>query len=160
MSAKTYKKLVRFLGDHGYEFDRTNARGIEYFRHPASGELWVNPGLDERAARQIEHGVLKSLGIKTVAEEKKRNVAQIKEREAGDRARAAAELARLDADRDQLVLERDADLARFGVLSTSDMRAIIAKIEANERERRYWASLMTETPTSGHEGVKHAAHRA
>lgn len=128
--------------------------------HPTMPDLVVSPGCSENAARQILRGVKRGLGC--ADEVAKRNPAQIKERQAADREKAAAEVARLHLERDDLIASRSRLLAgRANGLTRQQVRAIEKRIEETERERRHWESLMTSVPASAdHRGSGLARHRS
>lgn len=154
------RDLIRFMEENGFEYEHSNTKGMQFFAHPSLDTEGINPCMDERSARHTQRRLAKALGVVTDRDRSKRHVANVKDRQAKARAQAAAEYERAQAERDRIVADRDRRLAYFGALTVADMNAIIAQIEKAEREMRYWQGLMTETPDSGHAGVKHAAHRA
>lgn len=157
---KCAKRFVALLEAAGYEFDRVNSKGICFYTHESLPEQRVSARMTE-AVLNIETRRLQRLtGVETNGDRSKRDALQVKARQAREREQAAAEYARLEAERGRLVAEREAFAARFGVTTTAEAKAIVEQIERTEREMRYWASLMSETPDTGHRGVEHAKHRA
>lgn len=154
------RDLIRFMEANGFVYDHCNTKSMQFFTHPTLETEGVNPYMDEHVARNTQRRLAKALGLVTDRDRSKRHVANVKDRQARARAQAAAEFERAQAERDRIVADRDRRLAYFGALTVADMNAIIAQIEKAEREMRYWQGLMTETPDSGHAGVKHATHRA
>lgn len=154
------RDLIRFMEANGFEYDHCNTKSVQFFTHPTLETEGVNPYMDEHVARRAQRRIAKALGLETDLDRSKRHVANVKDRQARARAQAAAELERATAERDRIVADRDQRLAAFGALTVADMNRIVAQIEKAEREMRYWQGLMTETPASGHAGVKHATHRA
>lgn len=158
--SKAAGELIQFLEANGFEFEHANTKGMRFYVHPTLGTQSVSPFMDERTARHLHRKVARALGQQTDLDRSKRDAGKVKDRRAKARAQAAAEFERAEQERDRLVADRDKRLAYFGALTITDMNAIVAQIEKAEREMRYWQAQMTETPNSGHAGVKHAAHRA
>jgi hypothetical protein len=157
---KCAKKYVALIESHGYAFDRVNSKGIAFYTHPERPELRVNAGMSDTDEHRSRRAFLKSIGETTDRDRSKRHVDRVKERRAREREEAAVEAARIEAQRDELIVERERVMAAFGAESVAEANAIARQIEKAERELRYWQSLMTETPATGHGGVKHAAHRS
>lgn len=157
---KAAAELIQFLEANGFEFEHSNTKGVRFYVHPTISTQSVSPVMNENTARHLHRKIARALGQQTDLDKSKRDAGKVKDRQAKARAQAAAEFERAEFERDRLVVDRDKRLEYFGVLTVADMNAIIARIEKAEREMRYWQAQMTETPNSGHAGVKHAAHRA
>lgn len=157
---KAAAELIQFLEANGFEFEHSNTKGVRFYVHPSIGSQSVSPFMNENAARHLHRKVARVLGLPTDLDKSKRDAGKVKDRQAKARAQAAAEFERAEKERDRLVAEREDLIGRFGAKSFAETNAIIAQIEKAEREMRYWQAQMTETPNSGHAGVKHAAHRA
>lgn len=153
---KSAKKLVAMLEDAGFEFDRINNKGVCFFTRPGFPEQRVHGQMTDRELHVNVRNLQRLLGVQTDRDRSKRDAVRVKDRQAREREQAAAEYARLEAERDRLIQERDDYCARFGASTVADANAIVARIEATERQMKYWAGLMTETP----KGDGHAKHRA
>lgn len=159
---KGYKQLAAFFEENRIEYVRTNAKGREFYSHPACGEIGVNPGVDERAVKQIIQSVQKSLGLQTVKDQAKRNAAHIKDRQAAERARLAAEIGKHRGEIADLLSQRERQLGGLGAtLTPGQITAISRLIEKHEREIREMQKLMQELPeNNAHAGNGRAQHRS
>jgi hypothetical protein len=154
---KSARKFVALLEDAGFEFDRVNSKGICFYTHPSHTEQRVNPVMTDHVLHNETQRLQRLTTGVTDRDRSKRDAVRVKGRQAKDREQAAAEYARLEAERAVLVAERDDYCARLGTSTVADANAIVAQIEATERQMKYWAGLMTETPSTRE---NHAKHRA
>lgn len=153
---KSAKKLVTMLESAGFRFDRVNSKGICFYTHDAHPEQRVSPTMSDTVLHQSSRHLQRLLGVQTDRDRSKRDAARVKDRQAKEREQAAAEYARLEAERVVLVAERDDYCRRFGAESVAEANRIVAQIETTDRQMKYWSGLMTETPR----GEGHARHRA
>ena len=131
MSAKRMKDLVREVESLGYAYDRTNAKGSDFFIHEDTGvELRLPQAPTETAARKCLTWARHAIGLPT--RDNKRNPAQIRERNAAEHAKAKAELERLAAQRELYATSED----RLRQIEDEYLRA--------ERKFRYWDRLMRQ----------------
>ena len=162
MSTKAKKELVKYLESSGFEYDRTNTKSIEYYRHPSHPEVGVSTVVDDQVARRIRALVQKALGQPTDKDKSKRSAETVRIRQAATRESVAADVARHEVEIADLLRQRDSRMDGLGrVLTGSELRAIERLIESKERELRGWRRLMTELPTnrahSGRPGPQHHA---
>ena len=122
----------------------------------------VNQAIDERAAVQLMRKLQKRLGEETDGDRAKRSSEKVRERQAVERQRLAADIERHEAEIADLLRRRDGRMDGLGaVLTGAEMRDIERLIERKQRELRDWRRLMTEIPTpSAHAGNAKAKHRA
>lgn len=127
-------KMLKELGRLGYEFDRKNSKGIEFWVHPDRGcEVRFPSGkCDDGRLKDVLADAFKQLGIPT--KDNKRNPAQIRERNAAEHARAARELEQARASLTSARTARDEPALRA---------AEEAYLNA-ERQFRYWDRLMRQ----------------
>lgn len=157
---KSARKFAELLESSGYAFDRVNSKGICFYTHPSLPEQRVNPRMIDAILLHETRRFQRLIGAETKQDRSKRDAAHVKARAERARCQAAEEYAHAEAERARIVADRDKRLEFFGALTVADMNAIVAQLEKADREMRYWAALMTETPDSGHRGVDHAKHRA
>lgn len=157
-SKNAQKELERGLADLGYEFTRRNERRqVNFYNKPGQAEIAVRDCLAEYAAKRLIEAAKKANGVATQKGASKRNAGQVKERQAIDRERARAGTMRLDTERAAIEVELEQMRQRaFGGLNVSrfDAGRLRARLTEIEDERRYYAALMTEVPTTGNT-VKH-----
>lgn len=153
---KSAKRFVSALEETGYVFDRVNSKGISFYIHPVHAEQRVSQSMTDHDLHIQTRKLHRTLGVLTDRDRSKRDAVRVKDRQAKEREQAAAEYARLEAERAVLVAERDDYCRRFGAQSVTEANRIVAQIETTERQMKYWAGLMTETPR----GEGHARHRA
>lgn len=157
---KSYKQLVQFLESVGFEYDRTNSKGSDIYSHSGYGEMSVPqaPANVEGTIRRVQ----KTLGITTIREARKRKPEQIKNRQAVERERVAAQIERNQAEIAELLRQRDQRLDGLGaVLTDREVWRIEEIIEIRENEIREWQKLMTQIPSvNAHAGRSRAEHRA
>ena len=163
MSAKHFREARVALVDLGFILIKTKG-DTETYSHPKLRDrppVKIYYGITDTQSGHLIENCTRHLGEVPRPGERKRNATQVKERQKGDRKRAADEESRHRLELADLIAQRDRGLGGVsGALSRAESRDIERLIEAKERELRYWRSLMTETPSSGHEGMKHAAHRS
>lgn len=162
MPKKPYREIVTFLEAHGFEYDRTNSKNVDYFTHPSMPEVGIQGWMSETDVRRLKVKLQRSFGELTAKDMSKRDAAAVKERRAGDRERARDEVARLEAVRAQIEREREtAESRTFGDLADqctpAQLAAIRRRMEENARELAYWRSLMTELPAPREQNVRHRA---
>lgn len=162
MPSKANKELVKFLEANGFEYDRTNSKQYEFYKHASYGEISVNPTIDEHAARHLKVTIQKSFGMVTDRDKVKRSPEAIRERQAAERERLAADIERHQIEIADLLIQRDRRLDGLGrVLTNSQLRAIERLLEQKQRELRAWQRLMTEIPdVNSHSGRLVAQHRS
>lgn len=137
------KRVVKALEQRGYSYARRNAKGHHVYAL-GGREVIVNMAMSEAAARRVLTDLGEDLG-----KGNKRNPARVKARQEHDRQRIEAEIARLERER--------AEFRQRATLRWEEAR----RIEAIERELRYWQQLMTEVPASGkHRGRGRARHQS
>ena len=160
MPSKGNKTIVKFLESNGFAYDRTNGKSFDFYTHPACAEVSVNISIHEHDARRIMVTLQKQLGIATDAKKSKRSPEAIKEREAAERERIAADIARHEAEILELLSRRDKRMDGLGRLLTSqELRDVEQLIVRKQRELRGWQSLMTAIPApradAGRPGARH-----
>lgn len=144
---KHYKELVSFLGSVGFSLERTNSKGFEIYSHPAHAPVGLNPSISGTPARHLLRNLQRKLTGATELSGRKRQPAKIKDRQAAERAKAHAEVEARQAEIAALLAQRDERMGRVGFSGTdAEFRELIARIEKEERELRYWRQLMTEIP--------------
>ena len=153
---KSAKKLVALLEDAGFRFDRINSRNVCFYTHASYPEQRVIPRMTDNELHVGARNLQRLLGVQTDRDRSKRDAARVKDRQAKEREQAAAEYARLEAERAVLIAERDDYCRRFGAQSVTEANRIVAQIETTDRQMKYWAGLMTESPRP----AGHAQHRA
>ncbi|WP_217181426.1 type II toxin-antitoxin system HicA family toxin [Streptomyces sp. AC495_CC817] len=153
---KSAKKLVAMLEEAGFRFDRVNSRNVCFYVHEEYPEQRVIPRMTDKELHIGTRNLQRLLGVQTDRDRSKRDAVRVKDRQAKVREQAAAEYARLEQERAFLVAERDDYCRRFGATSVAEANRIAAQLEKNDREMKYWAGLMTESP----KGEGHARHRA
>ncbi len=131
MTNKRQRDLVTAIERIGYAYDHTNASGLDFYVHEDTGyDLKVPTGVDESRARSVMVTAQRQIGLAT--KDNKRKPAAIRERNACEHARAAAELARIQAQR-----TTGTDDAHTRAIEDAYLRA--------ERKFRYWDRLMRES---------------
>ena len=140
MPSNHFKQLQVELEHLGYEYVSRNTRGGETWEHPAPHSLVIYPSMKEDAHRSVLRSCKKAVGVKT--ETNKRNVDQIKDRQAKDRDNRRAE----NEARIAWLQARIADLEM-----AATMRALTAKqqqlLDERLREVAELRRLMSQTPT-------------
>lgn len=163
---KENKRIVKFLEANGFTYVSTNSKQYERFTHPTLGEEGISPSISEHTVAQLIRKIEKSLGIETAMDKKKRDVAQVKTRQAADREKAAAATERLNDERAEISERISAmDARQFGGLivegSAADIAALRRRLIEIEDERRFYEQLMTDVPSvNAHSGRSGANHRA
>jgi hypothetical protein len=143
----TFKLMEQKLATLGYEFDRINSRQWRIYAQPGFPEVSLSTCIHERDARLIAKRLDRLHGINQ--DVNKRNAQAIKERRASDRARARAEMDRLDAERARLIRAKELlPTADFDHVSSRERLAIEREIERIEKERREWVQMMTQLEAS------------
>ena len=104
--------------------------------------------------------IQKKFGIKTIKEHRKRDPAQIKDRQSSEREQAKAEDDRLAAERDTIHAQIvGMEARRFGGLivhgSSEQIAALRRRLIDIDKERIFYQRLMTEVPTSGRGRAEH-----
>jgi hypothetical protein len=146
MPSRTYKDTVKFLETHGFEYDRTNSKQVDFYTLNGM-EVSLTGSCDERVAREIKRRVQKSLGLATDRDAGKRHADRVKARQASERDRAAREVAKREREIAELLEHRDDILGGIGGLVTDREAARIEQlIEQQERELREWRRLMQGKP--------------
>lgn len=151
---KHFKQVEKKLAALGYEFDHINNCGLWLYTHPDRPPMSVNVSMNEVSARAIARKLDRDLGVERVIN--KRNAQAIKDRRATGRDRAKAELAVLDAQRAQIIAEKDA--LPTGALSGIDRGRRIAierEVLRIDQERAKWQRLMTEPPAPLQNATRH-----
>lgn len=123
-------KMYAELEEIGYEFDRKNSKGIQFWIHPDTGaEIKLLDAMDDNRCQSILWQARQAIGLPT---KDKRNAGNIKERNsaARDAARLAVEKAKAN-----LVKYREAN-------NEAALRQAAEILEQEERRFRYWDRLM------------------
>ena len=88
--ANHFKQAQADLERLGFEHVSTNTQGGQTWAHPTGHCEVIHPGIKEHQHRSLLRDCRKATGVKTVTN--KRNVAQVKDRQAKQRATARHEL--------------------------------------------------------------------
>lgn len=162
MPTKSYKEVVKYLEVSGFEYDRTNSKGVEYYQHDSHADVAVSASMNEKSAKRIRTSVQKGLGQPTDKDKSKRSAEAVRLRQTVTREILAADVARHREEIADLLRQRDSRMDGLGrVLTNSELRAIEQLIESKHRELRGWQQLMTEIPTSSaHAGRVKAQHHS
>lgn len=141
---KDAKRLIKDAEDAGFVYESTNSKSADRYVHPDGRSFLLTQGAGEHAVRQIRVAV----GLDTRAP--KRNAAAVHDRQAKERDRQRQEREQHAAQLERLQVEKDQLLAGHGAhLTPEQVVAISARIEKNEQEIRRYTQLMTETPEAG-----------
>lgn len=127
-------KMMRELETLGFEFDRTNSKGLTFYIHPSTGcEVKLPSGaVSDQTARSILAQARRQLGVPT--KDNKRNTAQIKEHQAAEREKAVRELAAARAELDRIRATK----------STVDIQAAEEVFLRAEKQFKFWDRLMRQ----------------
>lgn len=163
MGAKEEKKFVKFLVGMGYESTaRNDRRHNTIYSKYGKPDVMVRDCLDDHIVKLLTEGINKAHGVKTIKQQRKRNADQIKDRQARERMRLAAEIGKRRGEVADLLAQRNNQLNGLGkVLTQSEVAAISRLIEQHEREIREMQRLMQELPeNNAHSGNVRAQHRS
>lgn len=145
VSKKNFKPTCEALEALGMSIVINNKRGPVF----GKGDFTIPVSFDinDRDARHVIHNAQKRLGVPTLKDAKKRDAETVRQRQADERERLAAQIERHDAEIAGLIAQREQRMDGMGHLFTdAEMKAIERLIEQKQREVRGWQSLMTSIP--------------
>lgn len=162
MNGKRLKAFRALLGDCGYEFDHRSSKGRDIYIGSDGHELSISAVPDDREVKYTTRDVQKRFGLTTAGDCRKRHPVQIKDRQATERERAAAEVDRHLHEIADLLRQRDHLLGGLGrILTDREVTAISRQIEQHERELVVLRRQMQDIPSvNAHSGRIAAQHRA
>lgn len=136
--ANYFRDMQTRLERIGFEYVATNSKGGETWEHPAH-TLVIYPGMKEHTHRNILRDVLKAVGIKQ--ETNKRNVDQIKDRQAKQREIDKREVEKRNALVEQFIADLETAKAIRGLTAEESQR-----LREYLREQEELRRLMSDTP--------------
>ena len=154
---KDFKAVEKRLERLGFTYDHTNSSSQFVYTHPDHPDVPVAPGISDSAGRLLMRRVENALGQR--ARVAKRNPGAVKERQAVAREQLRLEAERLESERAEIILRRDALFAGAGAhLSNREIRQLELRVREIEVRTQEIQRLMC-APVTGANLDRRATHQ-